>query len=285
MNNRAVVLSALMAILAVFFVQSYVTSIEDEARRRFGTEVLVVVAKRDINEMETINETMLDLKSVPKKFIEPTAISFESRQRDSEKAQQELKDLSGAVAILPIKEGEQITFTKVMEPGLRTGLSPQVTPGKRAMSVPVGETSAVAKLVKPGDRVDVIAVIDLGGGKANKVAKTILQDIPVLAVGRQVTNNVPRLMEMDPYEKRPRVRSLVSFDGFTSVTLEVDPSQAQTLALMSAGGSSENALVLSLRNNDDNDRVGIATSAMTEIIGGTVRLPAGATGNGLGGAR
>ena len=285
MNNRAVVLSALMAVLAVFFVQSYVTSIEDESRRRFGTEVLVVVAKQDIAEMETINETMLELKSVPKKFIEPTAISFDARARDPDKAQQELKDLSGAVAMLPIKTGEQITFTKVMEPGLRTGLSPQVTPGKRAMSVPVGETSAVAKLVKPGDRVDVIAVIDLGGGKANKIAKTILQDIPVLAVGRNVTNNVPRLVELDPYEKKPRVRSLVSYDGFTSVTLEVDPAQAQLIALMGGGGASENSLVLSLRNNDDNDRVGVTTTGMADIIGGAARLPAAQGGSGQGGAR
>lgn len=273
MNNRAVVLSALMAVLAVFFVQSYVTSIEEDSRKRFGTEVLVVTAKRDISEMETINETMLELKLVPKKFLEPTAISFDSRNKDADKAQQEMKDLAGAVAILPIKASEQITYTKVMEPSLRTGLSPQITPGKRAMSIPVGETSSVGKLIKPGDRVDVIAVIDLGGGKTNKVAKTILQDVPVLAVGRNVTNNIPRLLDYDQNEKRPKVRSLISYDGFTSVTLEVDPSQAQILALMGSGTGADSSLVLSLRNNDDNDRIGVSASGLADLIGPSARVP------------
>ena len=36
MDNRALTLSVVMAILAVFFVQSYVSSIEEETRKKFG---------------------------------------------------------------------------------------------------------------------------------------------------------------------------------------------------------------------------------------------------------
>src|SRR5262249_14988078 len=50
MNNRVVTLSLFMAAAAVFMVSSYVNSIEDESRKKFGTEVLVVKAKRDIKE-------------------------------------------------------------------------------------------------------------------------------------------------------------------------------------------------------------------------------------------
>ena len=74
MNNRALTLSLVMAILAVFFVQSYVSNVEDEAKKKFGTEVLAVTAKRDIHEAEDIDETMLELKPVPKRFLEPGAI-------------------------------------------------------------------------------------------------------------------------------------------------------------------------------------------------------------------
>ena len=50
MNNKALSLSLGLAILAVFFVQSYVTSIEDATKKRFGVEVVVVRAKKDIRE-------------------------------------------------------------------------------------------------------------------------------------------------------------------------------------------------------------------------------------------
>ncbi|MEK6705924.1 MAG: Flp pilus assembly protein CpaB, partial [Bdellovibrionota bacterium] len=157
------------------------------------------------------------------------------------------------------------TFNKITEPNMRTGLAPQVAPGKRAVAVPVNEVSGVAKLVKPGDRVDLIAVLDLGGSKDAKISKTILQDVVVLAVGRSVTNNVPRIIEADPFGGNPRVKSLAEDFTFASVTLEVEPVQAQLLALVMANG--ENALTLSLRNNDDSDRVNIGSTTFNEVLG------------------
>lgn len=262
MNNRALTLSVIMALLAVFFVDSYVTSIEEQAKKEFGTEVLVAVAQKDIPEMETINETMLELKPIPKKFLEPAALSYTDERT---KAEREMRQLSGNVAVVPIKKGEQITYNKITEPSLRTGLSPQVTPGRRAIAVPVNEVTGVAKLVKPGDRVDLIAIIDAGSGKEGKFAKTVLQDVVVLAVGRNVTNNVARIIERDPASKVNKIRSLTDYDGFASVTLEVEPSQAQTLALLMASGN--NSLTLSLRNNDDSDRNAMPGVSMYDVMG------------------
>jgi pilus assembly protein CpaB len=276
MNNRALTLSLVMAVVAVFFVQSYVSSIEDEAKKKFGTEVLVIEAKRDIKEAETMNETMVELVRVPKRFLEPAAISFEKKEEDKDTAQG-LKALAGMVAVVPIKKGEQVTFNKMVEPGIRTGLAPQISPGKRAIAVPVGETSGVAKLVKPGDRVDLIAVLDMGGGKENKIAKTILQDVVVLAVGRNVSGNVARTIDPDPYGGKDRVRSLAEDYSFSSVTLELDPAQAEQTALIM--NSSDNAMVLSLRNNDDSDRQNVNSISYGEVLGADInkipRKPAG----------
>jgi pilus assembly protein CpaB len=98
------------------------------------------------------------------------------------------------------------------------------------MSVLVDEISSVSKLLKPGDRVDLISVIDVGsnaGGRENKIAKTLLQDVVILAVGRNVTNNLARKVDFDPQNGKTRVKSLVDFDGYSSITIEVDPNQAQ----------------------------------------------------------
>jgi pilus assembly protein CpaB len=179
--------------------------------------------------------------------------------------------------MVPVKKGEQITYNKITEPSIRTGLSPQVAPGKRAVAIPVSETSGVGKLVKPGDRVDLIAIIDMGGGKENRIAKTFLQDVVVLAVGRNVTNNAARIIEADAVNGQPKTRSLTEDFSFSSVTLEVDPVDAQKLALVMAGG--ENSLSLSLRNNEDTEQNQVQVVTYPDILGPDVakvrREPAG----------
>ncbi len=266
MNNKALTLSLVMAALALFFVQSYVTSVEEEQKKKFGTEVSAIVAKRDIKEMETLKENMLEFQIFPKRFLDPAAIAFSKKDPDEKETSKAFRDLTGAVAIVPIKKGEQITFNKLADPSIRTGLAPQIAPGRRAVAVPVSEVSGIAKLVKPGDRVDLIAVMDTGGGKESKLAKTILQDVIVLSIGRYITNNVARTIESDPYGTgNNKIRSLAEDFSFSSVTLEVEPAQAQTLALILASG--ENGIILSLRNNDDSERVPLSSSILADILG------------------
>ncbi len=281
MNNKALTLSIFMGIVALFFVNSYVESVEEEAKKKYGAAVLVVVAKNDIKEMDTVLETMLTFKEVPKTFLEPASISLASKSEDAAKAEKEkvrtLRELVGSVASVPIKKGEQITFNKISEIGIRTGLAPQIAPGRRALSILVNETTGVAKLVKPGDRVDLIAVLDFGGGKENKIAKTFLQDVVVLAVGRNVTNNPSRIIEGDSYGK-DKVRSLAEDFSFASVTLEVDPVQAQVLALISSSGDSP--VTLALRNNEDTERSNFGASVLSEVLGPDVsKIKIGQGGN------
>jgi pilus assembly protein CpaB len=273
-NNKALTLSLVMAVIAVFFVQSYVTSIEDEAKKKFGTEVLVLKAKTDIKENDTINETMIEFALIPKRFLEPDAVAPDSKQ-ENEKTKEFKQAFVGTVALVPVKKGEQITYNKITSPGARTGLATQIAPGRRAIAVNVNEISGVSKLLKPGDRVDLIAVIDMGGGKDNKIAKTILQDVVVLSVGRRVANNVARVIEADAFGGKDKIRSLAEDTTFTSVTLEVEPQQAQTMALITSGG--DNQLMLSLRNNDDTERAQLNATAVMDVLGpdaARVRMPA-----------
>ncbi|MGE0616851.1 MAG: Flp pilus assembly protein CpaB, partial [Bacteriovoracia bacterium] len=241
--------------------------------KKFGTQVLVVVAAKDIREMDTITENMLEMKSVPKQFLEPASVWFNQKVKDDDSLPKDMRALSGSVAIVPIKKGEQLTYNKLTEPSIRTGLAPQVTPGRRAVTIPVNEVTGVGKLVKPGDRVDLIAVMEVGVGLgAVKVAKTVLQDVGVLAVGRNVTNNVARVLEDSMGDNKMSLKSLTRFDGFASVTVEVEPGDAQKLALIAA--DNKNTIALSLRNNDDNDRVSAPGLSMQDVLGDAARLPA-----------
>lgn len=262
MNNRAMTMAFLIACLSVFLVSSWVSDVEERAQKRYGTKVLVVKAKADIKETQTLNENSLVLDLVPKTFLDPSAVFFEKQEQDEEVVKS-MKSLFGSVAIVPIKKGEQIAYNKITEPGIRTGLSPQVAPGRRAISINVTNQSSVSKLIKPGDRVDLIAVLDLGGGKESKIAKTILQDVVILSVGQNVTNNIPRKMEMDG--SKMSYRSLNEDTTYDTVTIEVEPEQAQVVALIAGNG--ENSVTIVLRNNDDTERKNFGSTMMSDILG------------------
>jgi len=282
MNSKAMGLSVVMAGIAVFFVVTSVDSIKEESRTKYGKEVTVLVAKDDIPEMSTIYEKMMEPKLVPISFVEPTAIRFTGNvTADSDDFQKQVKRLVGDVALVSIKKGEQLTLNKIAEAGMRTGLAPQITRGRRAFSLQADDNSAVTRLLKPGDRVDVISVIDMGsgvGGKDNKVAKTILQDVVVLAVGRNITNNFARRVDYDPSTGRERVRNLTEYDGYSTITIEVEPVAVQQLAAIVAG--SGNRIMFSLRNNDDTDRGTFAGSKATDVFNDSARLPASTPGSG-----
>ncbi|MBS1961899.1 MAG: Flp pilus assembly protein CpaB [Bdellovibrionales bacterium] len=268
MNNRAMTMALVIALIAVFLVSSWVSDVEERAKKRFGTNVLVLKAKIDIKESQTITQEMLYVENVPKTFKEPSAIAFERTSNDDEENNKDLQKsvaaIFGTVAIVPIKKGEQITYNKITEPGIRTGLAPQVAPGRRAIAMNVSNQSSVSKLIKPGDRVDVIAVLDMGAGKDSKISKTILQDVVVLSVGQNVTNNIARKVEVDG--NRVNYKSLSEDSSYDTVTIEVDPEQAQVVALVAGNG--ENALTLILRNNDDTERKNFGSTMMSDILGG-----------------
>jgi len=264
LNSRALVISLVMSVVAVFFVRSYVESIEEESAKKYGTQYLVLVAKTDIKEMDTLTEDVLEYREIPKRFLEPAAVSVDPREKDEKARGKDLRKFSGSIAVVPIKKGEQITMNKVTEPSVRTGLSPQIAPGRRAVTIGINDLTGVAKLVKPGDRVDVIAVIDIGLGKENKIARTFFQDVVVLATGKNVTNNPARMVETDPFSGKEKVKPLSEDLSFSTVTIEVDANQAQVFALLQS--SNEAVLFLSLRHNDDSDRVGLAPVTYRDLL-------------------
>lgn len=253
MNNRAFTISFIVAILAVSMVYSYVTSTEETLKQNYGAETSVVVAKGDIRELDILNETNLTLVSVPKNYIQPGATA-------------KIEDLTGALAVAPIQKGEQITRSKVTQLGTRTGLSRQVAMGKRAVTVSVNDATGVARLIKPGDRVDVLAKIEPQAGRKDLIQiRTFLQDVLVLATGKYIANTVPGILESDPLTKGARQKvNLTEYNTYTNVTLEVDPVQAQQMAYIQ---SALDGIILSLRNNDDNGKEDLPNVTMADILG------------------
>ena len=135
------------------------------------------------------------------------------------------KAVEGAIVRDPILTGEPITPRKIVRGGDGGYLSVVLSPGKRAMAVPVTSETAVGGFILPGDRVDVLQTRDLVGrdgdsgmGKVT-IAETILQNVRVLALDQSTA------AEKD-------AKSIVA----ATATIEVSPADAEVLTKAKATG-------------------------------------------------
>ena len=251
MNSRAFTLSLVIAGIAVFMVYSFLEGREAQYIEEYGNPSPVVLAKVDIKELELIDDRKVKIENIPKKFQMPGHFK-------------KIEELYNTIAATPIKAGEQITRPRITYPGAQSGLSRQIAVGKRALSVRVEETTAVSKLIKPGDRVDVLATIDYAGGKKERIkVKTVLQDVLVLSTGLYVTNSIP-IVNLQTSETESREMKLNKYVNFNSVTLELDPYEVQKMIfIISSGGG----IHLTLRNNDDKTMERITGTRLYDVLG------------------
>ncbi len=235
-ESRNLWISLGAGLFAVFMLYSYTQEKKAEMDKTLGDKVRAVVAKEDILNMDTIYETKLEIKEKLKDEVEPDAF-------------RDIGDVLGTVAAIPIKKGQTLTKNKVLEPGVETGMAVQVAPGMRAVTVPVDETRSNAKLIRPGDRVDIFAVIDSGSG-ANQKKQVILykQNVVILATGLNVNNNLPRTIEKDPSGKFIQT-TLTGDTKYNTITVEAGAAEAQDLMALIA--TSPGSLYFSLRNPND----------------------------------
>ena len=240
------------AAFAVMLLYSYTQEKSSQVSKKFGTQTSIVTAVREIREMETVDDSMVELREYPETFVQPGALTA-------------VEDVVGRVALAPISKGEQILKTKVVTPGPQTGLSLQVAPSKRAMTIPIDEMRGVAKLLKPGDRVDIIAALDIREGNAQRrEVKTLMQDVLILATGIDVMNELPRVF--DEVGGQSVIHNLRRATNFNTITVEARPEKIQDLVYVLS--TSPGALFLSLRHpSDHNKTVHLAPSTLNSLLG------------------
>lgn len=232
----------------------YIQEKNREIAKQYGAKTTVVIAKQDIIEMEPIDDSKLEIIEKPIDFLEPGSVT-------------DPNDIVGKVALVSIKKGEQVLKTKITEPSPVTGLSLEVSPGKRAVSLPVDEIRGVAKLLKPGDRIDILTAITTGKGQDQKrEVKTLMQNVPVLATGKRIRNSLPALYTKD---NKSKVFDFISLNGntsFGSVTIEATPLEAQNLVLIMSENPSN--IFVTLRHPSDSGPIGFSrTSTSSSLLG------------------
>lgn len=135
-----------------------------------------------------------------------------------------------------VAAGAPLVRSAVVGPGQRGFLAAVLKPGTRAVTIRLGKGARHAGLIDPGNRVDVIltAKLRLDARAQTMFARTILEDVRVVAVDRQVGTSA----------ETPRGGKEVKRTEILTATLEVSPAQADRLAL----GEHEGELSLAVRS-------------------------------------
>src|ERR1700733_3855788 len=121
------------------------------------------------------------------------------------------------IVLMPIDTNEAVLASKITGPGQRATLSAMLDDGMKAVTIRVNDVEGVAGFVLPGERVDV--VLTRTGEKNNAVNDVVIQNVRVLAVDQLA----------DQRADKPAV--------VKAVTLEVDPTDGQKVALAATVGT------------------------------------------------
>ncbi len=225
-KKKAMIFAIVVAVIGVILVQLYIMG----EKKKYTDEtklVRVLVAKKNIAAGTPIERSMLTVKKYFKEFVPKDAVS--------------VKDVTRILGVPPkvdIKKGEPILASHFREGGV-AGLSTMflsgaILPGERAITVRVDEETGVAGLIRPGDYVDIMGTFNKIGGGVVSQTVTILQSVPVLAIGSQVGTKLDK----------NRVRTA---RRYRTITLSVTPEEAELIEF----ARRKTKLVFVLRNPED----------------------------------
>ena len=158
----------------------------------------IVVAAVDIPVGSRLNETSLALAAWPEANIPKGAFT-------------DLAELTDRIAVSKLVAGEPLLAAELAAPGSGAGLVAMIEQGMRAMSIKVDEVTGVGGFILPNTFVDIIGVEKLKNDR--RKVDTILRRIKVLAIAQETFTE----------EGKAKV--------VRTVTLELKPEQAETLAL------------------------------------------------------
>ena len=179
----------------------------------------VVVASRDINDGELIDRVALVVAQWPVATIPVGAYG-------------RIDSVAGRVSRVAIFAGEPLVPGRLTPEGTEPGLRSKITPGKRAMAIPINNVTGISGMIPPNSRVDIGIATTLGNSQ--RTAKVFMENMRVLMMESTTQTTA---------DGRPIPA--------TTATLEVTPQEFELLMVAQTQGS----IQLVLRGYADPDSV------------------------------
>jgi len=242
MNRRALFIALFVIVAGVVVQFLYQSKFETEVSG--GEMIKLIVTTKAIERGTVITEEMLSTKDMPQAYVEDRAVKEVERSK---------------IVGLRVRNTLQEAHT-IMWPDLITAsdeqppLGPAIQPGNRAVTVAVSNEESNIALIRPGDRVDVIGIMQLQGTQLEDpyTAVVLLQRVLVLAAGMQtVAEPLQQTRGNDP--SNPYVLT-------ATLTLSLTIPETQLLSLSAQKGR----ITFALRNPDDQRTVDRVPDISTE---------------------
>ena len=171
MNKLALVVALAIAAFGGALLYLYLQRFELEVSGGAPLKLLVVI--KPLEPGDVLKDDMLATRLVPKAYVENRAV------RESERSK-----VVGMRVSTPLQPQQSLMWTDLaMLSDDRRALSSLVQPGMRAVGVRATNDDKSFALIRPGDRVDVIATLAKSESEAHRTAVVLLQNVLVLAVG------------------------------------------------------------------------------------------------------
>lgn len=216
------VIAVICGILSAVLMYQYIQGVK--VRYEPDDLITVIKAAENIQKDTIITDAQIKTEKVPAKFTHPDTVTEKSM-------------VLGKIALSEIIAGEYILAGKLQSSSDRTNkLSYAIPVSKRAVSIPIDNISGVSGFIRDGDRVDIIATLDID---QSSYSIFTLQDIEVLAVGVDGAQNCKE-----------------------TLTLAISPYEAQRLVMASERGS----LRLMLRSPVDETKVNLPAYEIRHLL-------------------
>ncbi|MDP3676144.1 MAG: Flp pilus assembly protein CpaB [Novosphingobium sp.] len=232
--------AVLLGLFAVFIANSYFSGVEQRQAQIAEEQKLsrIVVATQPMAFGTKLTADNIRLQNWPAGSVPQGAFrSIPAALKDNR------------VALRPIVPGEPVLADKVSGKDGRATLAANLPEGMRAISIPIGEVSAVSGFVLPGTTVDVLLTRQMPGDGADQqdqMVDVIMENVQVLAINQNV----------DEKDGTPK-------PGKTA-TVQTDLYGAQQLTLAQKLGS----LSLVLRNVENQTPAALTTVTARDLPGG-----------------
>jgi pilus assembly protein CpaB len=235
MNTKALIIAIGAAALGLVLLLLYKQRFEAEASG--GVPVRVLIAVQDIPLGAALSENMMGYRLIPQAYLEDRFIRYSDVRR-----------IIGVRVSNGLRANQTVMWTDLATASdARRDLSSLVSTGMRAITVRADITNSFGGLLRPGDRVDVLGTLSRTGGENDRVTIPLLQNVLVLAAGRDTGGEAQRQTVNGTTGGNNPVE-------ISQITLSVSMEEAQLLTYAAdrgGAGGRHTGLTLVLRNPED----------------------------------
>ncbi len=241
----AAIIVGLFAAVLLYLYASQLNKASDELLR---DQREVVKAARNIQAGTPLTKDRITTEKVPERFLPPNPL-----------LEADLNIYLNTPLAVNVEQGAMILTSDFSVQEVSRTLSSKIPPDERAMSMPVDAISGVSGLLKPGDRVDILATFPVGNKDqvvvnergedgVGYITLSLLQNVTLLAVGQEIS-------DVPTGDQRQQA-------GYSTVTLSVTIEEAELITISQTRGK----MMLLLRNRDDVNMHTVSRRTLREVM-------------------